>query len=141
MKEAIRRTRPDVVIHLGDHDRDAEEIRTEFPEIPLFSVQGNCDMASAAPLTDIVPLGPEKAFITHGHMYNVEWGNTDSLVYAAMEQGARIALYGHTHKADYEETAGVQVLNPGSAGRGREPTYAVVEVFDNGGIICEIRKL
>ena len=37
MLETVRRVRPDVLIHLGDHERDAQELRREFPEIPLYS--------------------------------------------------------------------------------------------------------
>ena len=141
MLEAVRRARPDVLIHLGDHSADADALRLEFPDIPLYSVRGNCDVLSGAPDFDVVPLGPVKAFITHGHLYNVGYDNVDSLVYAAQEQGARLAMFGHTHRPFYEEIGGVQVLNPGSAGRGREPTWALAEVFDNGGVICEIRPL
>lgn len=140
MVEAVRRSRPDCVIHLGDHDRDTEILRREFPEIPLYTVSGNCDFGGAAPLRDVVQLGPVKAFITHGHAYNVSYG-VDRLVYAAQEAGAQIAMYGHTHEPDYQECGGVQVLNPGSSGKGRKPTWAMVTVFDNGGIICEIRDL
>ena len=140
MLEAVRRTRPDILIHLGDHDRDTAVLRREFPDTPLYSVCGNCDIGSTAPLADIVPLGPVKALITHGHTYNVKY-STDSLVYAAQEQGAKIAMYGHTHRADYEEVGGVKLLNPGTAGQGRKLTWALVEVFDNGGIACQIRDL
>jgi uncharacterized protein len=141
MLEAVRRCRPDAAIHLGDHDRDAVELRHEFPEIPVYSVCGNCDLMPLAPEKDVVQLGPIKAFITHGHLYNVNFGRVDSLVYAAQEADAQLAMFGHTHQAYYEQIGGVQVLNPGTAGRGRELTWALVEIFDNGGFACEIRKL
>lgn len=141
MVEAVARCRPDLIIHLGDHSRDTAILREKFPEIPLYSVRGNCDIGSTAPDRDIVPLGSVKAFITHGHLYNVKYGMLDSLVFAAQEQGAKIAMFGHTHEADYEEMGGVKVINPGTAGAGRRLTYALVEVYDNGGITCEIREL
>ena len=94
-----------------------------------------------APEKDVVQLGPVKAFITHGHLYNVNYGRVDSLVYAAQEAGAQLAMFGHTHQAYYEQIGGVQVLNPGTAGRGRELTWALVEIFDNGAFACEIRRL
>jgi len=141
MAEAVRRCRPDVIIHLGDHDRDTEVLLREFPEIPLYSVCGNCDLASAAPNAEVVPLGPVKAYITHGHLYHVEYENVDSLVYAAQEMGCQIAMFGHTHRPYYEDIGGVKVLNPGTAGKGRRLTWALVQVFDNGGIACEIRDL
>lgn len=140
MVEAVRRTRPDVIIHLGDYERDTQILKREFPEISLYSVCGNCDYSPLAPLTDIVPLGKVKAFICHGHSYTVEYG-TDRLVYAAQEQGCKIAMFGHTHTAYNGEAGGVKVINPGSAGKGREQSYAFIEVFDNGGIASEIRCL
>ena len=139
--EAVRRCRPDVIIHLGDYDRDAAAIHEVFPELPMYSVCGNCDIAPIAPARDTVQLGPVKAFITHGHLYHVDYDRIDSLVYAAQEVGAKIAMYGHTHRAVYEEVGGVQLLNPGTAGKGRKLTWALVTVFDNGGIICEIKDL
>ena len=141
MLKAVRRERPDVLIHLGDMERDADCLRLEFPEIPIFRVCGNCDIRPTSPETDIVPLGPVKAFLTHGHCYDVKWEGPDRVVYAALEAGCKIALYGHTHVPLNEETAGVIVVNPGTAGRGRRLTYAMLEVFDNGGVAAEIRDL
>jgi len=140
MVEAVRRSRPDVIIHLGDYERDTEILKREFPEIPLYSVCGNCDFSPLSPLTDIVPLGNAKAFICHGHSYTVEY-SIDRLVYAAQEQNCKIAMFGHTHTAYNGETGGVKVINPGTAGKGRELTCAFIEVFDNGGIASEIRAL
>ena len=141
MVQAIRRFCPDVVIHLGDYDRDTEIIRREFPDTALYAVAGNCDMFPSFPYTDTVPLGPVKAFITHGHIYNVEYDHVDSLVYAAQEEGAKLAMFGHTHRPYYETVGGVTVINPGTAGRGSSLTWAKVEVFDNGGISCQILPL
>lgn len=141
MKDAIRRCRPDVIIHLGDHDRDAVSLRTEFPSSALYSVCGNCDLMPLSPDRDTVQLGPVRAFITHGHLYNVSPYQQDSLVYAALEQGAKIAMFGHTHRAMCNEVGSVTVLNPGTAGKGRLLTWALVTVFDNGAFSCEIQSL
>jgi len=140
MISAIRRCRPDVIIHLGDHDRDTYAITENFPETPLYSVRGNCDFYATSPDTDIVPLGGAKAFITHGHLYDVNWG-TDKLAYAAMEQGCTIAMYGHTHAADNSQLGGVYIINPGTAGKGRPLTWAYLEVYDDGAVKAEIRPL
>ena len=141
MVETIRRIRPDVVIHLGDYERDTERIKSEFPEIPLYNVCGNCDMYPLAPNDDVVQLGPVRALITHGHRYSVDWGRLDSLVYAAQERGCGIVMFGHTHCAENAEIGGVRVVNPGTAGRGRELTWALVEVYDNGGVTVEIKDI
>ena len=141
MVGAVRRCRPDIIIHLGDCERDTEILRKEFPDIPLANVCGNCDVYPLAPLEQVVQLGPVKALLTHGHRYNVDWGTYDSLVYAAMERGCKIVMFGHTHRAENCEFGGVQIINPGTAGRGRKLTWAMVEVFDNGGVAAEIRDL
>ena len=140
MLEAVRTLRPDVLIHLGDHDRDAEALRRTFPELPLHVVRGNCDILGNTPERLVVELGPVKAFCTHGHLYSVDW-SFDYLVYAAQEAGAKLALCGHTHEAANLEIGGVQALNPGTAGKGRTLSCGLVTVFDNGGIACEIRPL
>ena len=141
MLDAIAQCRPDMVIHLGDHDSDTEDIRRRFPEIPLFNVCGNCDFAATAPETDIVPIGPVKAFITHGHLYNVKYIGADRLAYAAMEQDAKIAMFGHTHIPMQKQYGDVLVINPGTAGKGRVNTWALVEVTDDGTINCSINEL
>ena len=140
MLEAVRRFRPDVIFHLGDHDRDADCLRESFPEIPLYTVCGNCDFAARAPEKGVADLGPVRVFYTHGHLYSVQY-DLESLVYAAQEAGAKLALFGHTHEALNLEIGGVQLLNPGSSGLGRQPSCGWVTVFDNGGIACEIRPL
>lgn len=140
MLEAIARTRPDMVIHLGDCERDTVYIRERFPEIPLCAVCGNCDFYPTMPEKELLSIGPVKALLTHGHLYNVKWG-TDRLVYAAMEAGASLALYGHTHEAEYTELCGVTLVNPGSAGKGRSPSYALLEVSEDGAVKVDIRTL
>ena len=115
MIKAIEDYAPDQVIHLG-----------------------NCDLMPLAPEKDVVQLGPVKAFITHGHLFNVKYGRLDSLVYAAMEQGARIAMFGHTHRAGFEQTGGIFVLNPGTAGKPPRRTWAKLEIGAEGEINCKI---
>ena len=141
MLTAARQERPDVLIHLGDHDRDALVLREEFPDTPLYSVCGNCDLMPLSPEKLVVQLGPVKAFLTHGHLYSVSRWQADSLVYAAQEQGAQIAMFGHTHSPVNDTLGGVTLINPGTAGKGRDLTWAMVTVFDNGAVSCEIREL
>ena len=140
MLSAVRQERPDVLIHLGDHDRDALVLREEFPDTPLYSVCGNCDLMPLAPEKLVVQLGPVKALLTHGHIYNVSRWQADSLVYAAQEAGAQIAMFGHTHRAVNDQLGGVTLLNPGTAGKGADLSWALVTVFDNGAISCEIKR-
>ena len=141
MLEAARAAKADVHIHLGDHDRDARLLRQAFPETPLYSVCGNCDYAPLSQDRLTIRLGPVKAFLTHGHLYSVSANQADWLVYAAQEQGASLALFGHTHRPFYEQVGGVTLINPGTAGKGGVLTWALVTVFDNGAISCEIKPM
>ena len=141
MTDAVRRCRPDVLIHLGDHERDTAVLLRDFPEIPLYSVCGNCDFASTAPNVLTVSLGPVQAFLTHGHLYRVDYGNFDRLVYAAQERACQLALFGHTHMPYHEDVGGVKVVNPGTAGKGRTLTFALLTIYENGGIAVEFKDL
>ena len=141
MVDAVRQAGPDAVVHLGDHDRDASVLLSRFPELPLYRVCGNCDFNPLAPLTMTVDFGPVRAFLTHGHMYSLGYGSVDRLVYAAQEAGAQLALFGHTHTPFHEDIGGVKILNPGTAGKGKSLTWALLEIHDNGGIAAEIRPL
>lgn len=48
--EAVDRELPDGAAHLGDVSRDAEALAAAYPDLPLWSVLGNCDgWGSAAP--------------------------------------------------------------------------------------------
>ena len=134
MVRAVRKFEPDALVHLGDYDRDASVLLREFRELPLYNVSGNCDWEPLAPNVRIVSFGPVRAFLTHGHLYHVDYGRVDSLVYAAQEAGAQLALFGHTHIPLQEDLGGVKVVNPGTAGKGRTKTWAMLEIFDNGGI-------
>lgn len=141
MVNAVKEAAPDALVHLGDYERDAEALLREFPDIPLYRVCGNCDYSPKAPNCLTVQLGPVTAFLTHGHLYHVDFGRVDSLVYAAQEAGASLALYGHTHQALHQDVGGVKVINPGTAGKGREKTWALLNIYENGGIATEIRTL
>ena len=44
MQLAVRRERPDAVIHLGDHCADADRLAEEFCGLPVLSIRGNCDL-------------------------------------------------------------------------------------------------
>ena len=141
MLDAVAEYSPDAVCHLGDHDRDTEALIRKFPTIPVYRVSGNCDYNPLAPYRLIVPFGPISAMLTHGHLYHVDFGRIDSLVYAAQEVGARLVLFGHTHSPLHTDVGGVKVVNPGTAGKGRDRSWAMLEIFDNGGIAVEFYRI
>lgn len=140
MLNAVREYRPDKIIHLGDGNADLRKLESEFPEIPVHCVCGNCDRECPAPETLSVDLGGVTAFLTHGHLYSVRY-RFDTLLYAAECSGAKIAMFGHTHRAGFDEIEGIYVLNPGTAGAGSDRTWAKLEISPNGEISCGIEKL
>jgi len=117
MHRAILRHRPDMVLHLGDHARDAEELAELFPGLDVRSVRGNCDLACPAPESLQFEAEGVSIFMTHGHRYSVKF-TLDSLLNAAHFSGAKLALFGHTHCAEYRNYGDLALLNPGSAGTG-----------------------
>lgn len=141
MLRAVGELHPDAVVHLGDYERDADCLEREYPEIPLYRVCGNCDMAPRSPQELVAEFGPVRALLCHGHRYAVDWGRLDSMVYAAQEKGCTLVLYGHTHRAENTEIGGVKLVNPGTAGLGSARSFALVTVFENGGVAAEIRPL
>lgn len=124
---AVRQYKPDLILHLGDHFRDALNIHMEFPYIPMEAVPGNCDYVPEEDIVKIIaPMGV-KIMMTHGHTYQVKY-ETMPLLNAAYYQGADIVLFGHTHMPMYDLVQGLHVVNPGSAGQGRHPTWAMIEL-------------
>ncbi len=122
----------DIIIHLGDNTEDAEFIRKHYGK-PVYNVSGNCDSDISVPEEDIVYLEGVKIFITHGHRYGVKYGVTDNVVYRALEVGADICLFGHTHMPHMENVSGVIVMNPGSISvprGGSEPSYGIINLIE-----------
>ncbi len=141
MLRAAGELRPDALVHLGDCERDADCLEKAYPEIPLYRVCGNCDVSPRAPSELVAEFGAVRALLCHGHRYAVDWGRLDPMVYAAQEKGCSLVLFGHTHRAENTEIGGVKLVNPGTAGLGSARSFALVTVFENGGLAAEIRPL
>ena len=137
MISAVRQHRPDMIVHLGDGSREALELETAFPDIPLHAVRGNCDLGSKLPERLCFEAGSIKIFATHGHLYS----NFDSFLNAAHFCGATLALYGHTHVAKIQYHPGLTSLNPGTVGKGRKLSYAIVEPSKNAVPLCKIIQI
>ena len=115
MRRVLKEEKPDMVIHLGDCVRDVYQLKTEFPDIPIENVKGNCDLSVTEPAEKILLVEDKKVMICHGHAYNVKSGYL-TIEYAAKEKGVDAVLFGHTHQAFYNNHNGVVMLNPGSIG-------------------------
>ena len=138
MYDAIERLRPDAVIHLGDHLEDAESMESVFSGVDFYHVPGNCDFFTSAPPSLTISLDGVRVFLTHGHLFGVKSGLT-RLALEARRVGAQLALFGHTHEADFLRMGDVTLFNPGSAGMGRQ-TYGMITVKGTE-FKCEILSL
>lgn len=129
----------DAVIHAGDYVRDAEDLESIFPDIPIYYVCGNNDIFSNASMNRIVEIEGKRIFITHGHGYNVKY-ETDfrSLVEKGREVNADLVIFGHTHKPYTAYEGDMIVINPGSAAFTK--TYAIAEI-DSGNLITKILEI
>ena len=92
---AFERARPDVVLFLGDGQRDLNVIPDE---VTLRAVRGNCDWSNAleAPLVRVEQIGGYRIYMTHGHVQGVKH-SLDSAIANAAAAEADVLLYGHTH--------------------------------------------
>ena len=117
----------DGIIHLGDCTEDISGFKTICPDIPAERT---------------VPIAGHTIFMTHGHRQRVYY-NTDTLYYTAAQNGADIALFGHTHVPYLQNENGILIMNPGSISLPRssvEKTFAFI-TFENRKAEAVIMKI
>ncbi len=127
----------DMILHAGDAEGSEDEF-SRIAGMPLFYVAGNCDRDSLAPRTMVVPIGNQKAFLTHGHYYQVGF-STELLEKEARTRHCQLAIFGHTHVPLIQESKdGMLILNPGSLGHPRQagyrPSYMLLYTDEEGKI-------
>ena len=141
MIAAIGIEKPDLCFFLGDGERDLEEVAEAYPDLRIHAVRGNCDFFSMLNNTVVCSVGGVCILATHGHTYNVKYEHSfDSLTSAAVEAGADVALFGHSHRQHISRNRGVLLVNPGSAGGYGSPGYAVLTI-ENGNCSAELKKI
>lgn len=136
MLEAAEIENPDVIVHLGDHVSDAEDLSYALNTVDFYRVKGNCDFGAQAPETILTELCGKRLFLTHGHLFGVK-RELSALEREANRLGADIALFGHTHRPLLETRGGVQYMNPGAA---RDGCYGVIEM-KNANAVCTLKTL
>jgi putative phosphoesterase len=70
----LQQPKAEVVIHLGDGEDDAEQIKILYPQKMILQVRGNCDWGSMLPAEGEITFEGKHIFYTHGHNYNVKYG-------------------------------------------------------------------
>lgn len=130
----------EILIHLGDNIQDADYLKRMFKG-KVINVRGNCDILDSVKSETIEVIDGKKIFITHGHNYDVKY-TILNLKYKALEVGADIVLFGHSHVSMIEYEEGIWFINPGSASIPRDncKSIALINVKNNE-IIPSIRKI
>ncbi len=103
----------DTVLFLGDGINDILAVEPKYPNINFCKVMGNCDFTNEYPTTLVQNFDGITIFLTHGHIQYVKH-HLRELLSKAKEQGAKIAMFGHTHAPLKEAVNGVTLFNPGS---------------------------
>lgn len=116
-------------IHLGDGQREVDDMLEFFPDLPLICVKGNCDYGSMLPEVRTIEAGGVKILCTHGHALSVK-STLEPLKKLAVENSCRIALYGHSHKSDTHYENGLYLMNPGSPVQPRDSkaSYGIIDI-------------
>ena len=138
MCDTVVLSRPDRIIHLGDHFKDADALADHFPDIPVMNVKGNCDFGDC-PDESLEIIGGKRFFLCHGHRYGVKSGYA-RLYLAALASGADAALCGHTHTPICVYSDGIYLINPGAMSNGGKRSYAVIEI-SSGDMLVNIVHL
>ena len=129
MAEAVTRSAPRMIFHLGDCWRDAEQLHDLFPDIPLEQVPGNCDFRPSEPAERLLCLEDKRILLCHGHTCGVKQSLLNA-GYAAEEQDLDLFLFGHTHRPLVDKRGKTLFLNPGSIGDYVRPSYAIVTILN-----------
>lgn len=112
----------DYIIHLGDGLDDIENI-LEGKSIKAKSVRGNCDQFYIGhPERLIIEENGFRILAVHGHRQRVG-NNLNRLHEVAIEEGADLVLYGHTHVYNDEVREDIRFVSPGSPWRPRDDDF------------------
>ena len=127
----------DLVVHLGDHFYDMDDFSSKLGN-KLYTVYGNCDGGGEDLILDKENI---KILVCHGDKYRVKAGLT-RLYLRALEIGAKLVLYGHTHIANVTLENGITFINPGALAYMGKKSYCLIELNDGviDAQIIEIEK-
>ena len=80
-------------------------------------------------------------YAVHGHQHEVKYDDSvRELCYAALRADADVVLFGHTHLPYLDHHLGMEIMNPGSIGKVKNPSYGLLTIED-GKLSAEIRYL
>jgi phosphoesterase, MJ0936 family len=135
LEKVIEKVQPiDLMIHLGDFENSEDYINAIAP-CRIEMVSGNNDYFADAEKEKLITIGNYSIFLSHGHRYGVNFG-TDRIKEAALQMGADIVMFGHTHQPLIDLTGKVWAINPGSISQPRQenriPTFIIMDIDSAG---------
>lgn len=148
MLAVLERSDAKAVLFLGDGLDDFDAVSERYTgQAMLIAVRGNCDgYGDGLPTERIFSFGGKRILMLHGHTRAVK-GGTGALEAYAREQRIDLVLYGHTHCPEERylpsDEHAFYLVNPGSIGDGRMPTFATVSFHDDAilpNIVCYEEK-
>lgn len=148
LKDLLEKEGPfDMLIHLGDVEGDQQKIR-EMCGCPTEMVSGNCDdfypNMTDLPSEKVIEIGKHRVFITHGHLYGVNFSLANIIKYAKTLD-ADTVMFGHTHKPVIEKDRDITLINPGSLAfprqENRKNSYIIMNVDDEGDVTYKLMYL
>ena len=133
--DCINHENCDICFHAGD----SQLIASEFNSLPLLGVCGNCDFGAG--FHESINFSTEKYnyLVVHGHNDNVKY-DLENLALRAKNEGANIAIYGHTHVVNVEKIDDIILINPGSYVQSRSKYPNTYMVFDEESGIIELKE-
>ena len=141
MIKAVRLENPALCFFLGDGETDLVTLRGSYPDLPIYTVRGNCDLRSTQPLILNAVVSGFRFYAVHGHQHEVKYDDSvRELCYAALRADADVVLFGHTHLPYLDHHLGMEIMNPGSIGKVKNPSYGLLTIED-GKLSAEIRYL
>lgn len=143
MIRIVEKEKPQLVIHLGDHIKDAMCLQESFPELMVEMVPGNTDSLTVVPYEKVILQSGKRIYMTHGDRYNVQLG-LSRIFYKGESVHADVILFGHTHIPYLENKQGIQMMNPGRVGcvsnSFSQASYGII-LLNNDEICCSIEKV
>ncbi len=121
------------VFYLGDGVAQLDSVKQFYPEREFNAVSGNCDWDTRYPALAVATVEGVKILYTHGHRLGVKY-STEHIYKTALENGAGLALYGHTHVSKLEYRDGIYIVNPGALRNSRDgfESYAIIDITSKG---------
>ena len=116
MGAAVKKEKPDMIIHLGDSIKDAEQLNSIYPDIEMIKILGGIDLQDdGEDLAQFIEISDKRITLTHGHTFlndATSFGQGEQKMWMAAGN-VDIVLYGHTHEPFINCCEGKWIMNPG----------------------------